>query len=172
MKDLEDKIWTTLNGGYKTLFNPVRIIKALEVDPSSSEAWGSIWENLHHQGDIGEASYAIVPYLIDIYQRNKFSDWQIYSFVSLIMVESNRKTNPSLPKWIEADYSKSLSILYEIAIEDLRKAKDELLIRLIIGFITLYKGLIKYGALISGFDELEIEEIIEEDFAWNHLYKK
>ncbi|EKR36120.1 hypothetical protein LEP1GSC096_2291 [Leptospira interrogans serovar Hebdomadis str. R499] len=47
-----------------------------------------------------------------------------------------------------------------------------MLIRLIIGFITLYKGLIKYGALISGFDELEIEEIIEERFAWNHLYKK
>ncbi len=44
IKNLEDKIWITLNEGYKTLFNPVRIIKALKIDPSSFEVWSSIWE--------------------------------------------------------------------------------------------------------------------------------
>jgi hypothetical protein len=31
-----------------------------------SEAdWNILWDDLHHQGDVGEASYAVVPYLAE-----------------------------------------------------------------------------------------------------------
>lgn len=171
MKALDDKIWKELKSGYQILFDPTDIIKTLEKDKNSEEAWESIWEELHHQGDIGEASYAIIPYLIDIHRRKHFDDWQIYSFVSLIIQESHRKTNPQIPTWIEQDYNDSLSELFRIALKDLEEANDELLIRSIIGFIAFTKGLVKYGAIISSYNESEIEEFVEERMGWNELYK-
>jgi len=171
MKKLDDNIWKTLKSGYKVLFDPTGIIKKLEKDKNSEEAWESIWDELHHQGDIGDASYAIVPYLIDIHKRKHFEDWQIYSFVSLIIQESHRKTNPKPPEWIKSDYNKSLEVLLEMAFNDLKNANTEELIRAILGFIALQKGLIKYGSLISSCDESEIEEFLEDRMGWSEIYE-
>ena len=52
-------------GGYKQLFNPVRLLQRIEN--GDFKAWDEIWDELHHQGDIGDASYASVIQLINIH---------------------------------------------------------------------------------------------------------
>jgi hypothetical protein len=171
MLNFDDKIWNKIKGGYKELFDPRDIITQLENDPESKEAWETIWEELHHQGDIGEASYAIIPFLIDIHKRKHFKDWQIYSYISLILQESHKKGNPKVPKWIENDLINSLDVLFDISVIDIKKEKDKVIIRSILGFIALYKGLIKYGSVISSYDESEIDEIIEDRMGWSEDYE-
>ncbi|MCU0289668.1 MAG: hypothetical protein MUF15_25155 [Acidobacteria bacterium] len=172
MKNLDDKIWKALKSGYKMPYDPTDIIKKLEKDKNSKNAWEAIWEELHHQGTIGDASYAIIPYLIDIHKRKHFDDWQIYSFVSLIIQESRRKTNPKIPKWIEKDYSESLKDLFNIALKDLKKSDDKLLTRSILGFLAFQKNLLKYGAIITAYDESEIDEFFEDRMGWSEIYTK
>jgi hypothetical protein len=171
MLSLDDGVWKTLKGGYGIPYNPVEIITILESDPESIEGWELVWNELHHQGDIGDASFAVVPYLVDIHKRKHFVDWQIYSFVSLIIQESHRKTNPQVPSWIQEDFTQSLTFLFDLAIEQLRTEKDGLIIRSILGFICLQKGLLKYGALLSSFDESEIMEYIDETLDWKNAYE-
>jgi len=38
---------------------------------------GAFSENLHHQGDVGEASYATVPHLVRIYRQLGIFDWNL-----------------------------------------------------------------------------------------------
>ena len=33
----------------------------------SGQFWEVVWDELHHQGDVGEATYALIPYL-DVYR--------------------------------------------------------------------------------------------------------
>src|SRR5215469_1203330 len=61
MLGLTDKPWTELIGGYRTAFDPRPALHKLESNVHAKEAWHELWEELHHQGDVGEASYAAVP---------------------------------------------------------------------------------------------------------------
>lgn len=171
MINYNDKRWCMLNGGYKTPYNPVNDFLRFENEIEFEQSWKNLWENLHHQGDVGDASYASVPVLIDIYQRKRNLDWNLYALISTIEIERHRKSNPKLPDWLKEEYSASLKILFNIALDDLSKIDDLLTVRCILGFIALYKGLIKYGALISNFDESEIDETVDEYLAWNELYE-
>jgi hypothetical protein len=171
MLNLEDPIWDQLNGGYKARYNPTKIIKEIYINIESKTAWDEIWEDLHHQGDIGEASYAVIPYFVDSYAKSTKPIWDLYSYISCILIESHRKTNPKAPLWIKNDLEKSLDVLFERSFSDLKSTNDQTTIHAIIGYISLYKGLIKYGALISTYDESEINEYINDTMAWNELYE-
>lgn len=171
MLDYQDNRWNILHGGYKMPYNPVGEFLKLEKEIEDEQAWDNLWENLHHQGDLGEVSYASVPNLIDVYQRKRIINWNVYALVSTIEFERQRITNPELPNWLKDDYFASLSILFALALDDISRTNDKLTIRCILGFMALYKGLFKYGALISNYDETEIEEIVDEFFSWKEQYK-
>ena len=55
-------------------------------------------DNLHHQGNVGEASYAAVTALVDLYCSDHLPDWNLFALTATIEVERHRKGNPSLPE--------------------------------------------------------------------------
>ena len=61
MPNLADDRWPQLRGGYRTPFDPRRLLAELQSNIDSSKAWDELWNELHHQRDVGEASYAAVP---------------------------------------------------------------------------------------------------------------
>jgi hypothetical protein len=61
---LDDSRWATYSGGYKSPYNVVPLIYRLSDKGTSGDFWEVVWNELHHQGDVGEASYAFVPYLV------------------------------------------------------------------------------------------------------------
>jgi hypothetical protein len=54
MLPLGDPRWNELPGGYGTPFDPSDLLRRLE---GGKKAWDELWQELHHQGDVGVASY-------------------------------------------------------------------------------------------------------------------
>src|SRR5678809_694906 len=83
MLALTDKRWQRLHGGYRIPFDASVPLAQLEA---GKPVWDQLWEELHHQGDVGEASYAAVPHLVRITQGITVRDWNVYALVALIEI--------------------------------------------------------------------------------------
>ena len=53
MFSLNYKRWYQLTGGYKTPFDPRPALAKLSKLQDEVGAWEELWEELHHQGDVG-----------------------------------------------------------------------------------------------------------------------
>jgi hypothetical protein len=67
MISLEDVRWSNMSGGYGTPLDPRPLLERLGADSNTTEVWQELWDELHHQGDVGEASFAAVPFLVRSY---------------------------------------------------------------------------------------------------------
>jgi hypothetical protein len=56
MLSFNDERWEHLTGGYKIPFDPRPCLLKIENQQDTTAAWEELWEELHHQGDVGDAS--------------------------------------------------------------------------------------------------------------------
>jgi hypothetical protein len=161
MLNYDDPRWETLRGGYKVPYNPVPTLRKLETGIAVQDAWEELWNELHHQGDVGEASYAAVPHLVRIHKEKRNLDWSLYAVASIIEIERHRRTNPLLPDWLKRDYENAWRELTKLAIEDLVSANDRTTVQSLLASIALGKGLLTMGAIIAEFTEDERIEILD-----------
>src|SRR5215471_17640211 len=98
--DLDDNLLKTLDGGYRIPYDiskPLRKLRNTEKFEDQQIIFDDLWENLHHQGDVGLGSYLAVPQLINICMSKKSLDW---NFIGLCVVIENcriNNQNPELP---------------------------------------------------------------------------
>jgi hypothetical protein len=167
----DDPKWKEMQGGYRLPYDPTPALRKLESGTDVEFAWDDLWNNLHHQGDVGEASYAAVPHLVRIHKENCHLDWNLYALVSTIEIERHRKTNPDLPSWAEPEYREALETLMTCGLEDIKDADDPTTVQAILGAIALAKGSVKLGALISTLDESEADEYLDSYLGWSEIYR-
>jgi hypothetical protein len=168
----DDQRWEGLKGGHKVVYDPRPVLRDLETGKPEELIWKELWEELHHQSDIGEASYAAVPYLIRHLSRSKNPDWNVYGLISVIEIERHRKGNPPLPAWIADAYFEAWGELLKLASRDLQATDDPITVRTILGAMALAKGELKLGAFIVESDTSEIEEFLETRSAWSSFYSE
>jgi hypothetical protein len=70
MLPLDDPPWKTLTGGYQVPYDVLVPLHKLFERDASKELWDESWQELHHQGDLGTASYAAVPHLLEYARRS------------------------------------------------------------------------------------------------------
>ena len=167
MLALTDERWQQLHGGYRIPYDASAPLIQLEA---GRDVWNELWDELHHQGDVGEASYAAVPHLVRIAQGMAVRDWNAYALVALIEIERHRKTNPPLPLWLQSDYETAWRDIVALALSDLTAATDSLTVQSAISVVAVGRGQRKLGALLCHFDESEVTELAEEKLAWSALY--
>ncbi len=158
MLSLDDKRWSDLEGGYRMHFDPRPLLSALETDKDTKAVWHELWENLHHQGDVGEASYAAVPHLVRIYRQRGVVDWNIYAIVAVIELARERGKNPQVPEWLEEDYNRAIQELAGIGAVEVLQAKDPEDIRAILSIIAMSKGARTHARFLL---EYSAEELLE-----------
>ena len=126
-----------------------------EIDTIFSE----LWNELHHQGDVGLASYFAVPHIIRIAKEKELFNFNVFGLVATIEIERHRD-NPALPKEFEAEYSQALREgIPELVKMGLAKEWDLTLASTVLSALAVSKGHLTMGNAIS---KMEDEELINE----------
>lgn len=159
MISLEDARWSSMTGGYKMPFDPRPLLKRLETDSETTQVWHELWEELHHQGDVGEASFAAVPFLVDACRKRGDLNWNTYAIVAIIELARKNGTNPDVPGWIAEDYFQSIENLAEVATTRVLRAETPEDVRAMLGIIAIAKGLRIHGRFLVDYSENELIEI-------------
>jgi hypothetical protein len=84
MLSFEDSRWNALTAGYRTPIDLRPILQRLESEQDAKQAWDELWQELYHQGDVGEGSFVAVPHLVRIHRLRGVSDWNTYALTATI----------------------------------------------------------------------------------------
>lgn len=161
--DLNDPRWADLKGGYGLPFDPRPILRRLEDGSDVQGAWRQLWQELHHQGDVGDASYAAVPHLVRIHRARGVPDWNTYAIVATIDLARDRSGNPPVPSWLGAEYAGAIERLAELALSELPRATDVETTRSMLSILALWKGARTYARVLVELSEDEIVELDHDD---------
>jgi hypothetical protein len=117
MMDLNDVRWKDLEGGYKTPYDASYSLKRLNETDDLKEAKviiNELYDELHHQGDVGLASYYAVLHLIKIASVKPLFIVDILGLVVTIEI-ARHFNNPKIPQDIEVDYALAIKRLGELS---------------------------------------------------------
>lgn len=162
MLPFDDDRWRDLKGGYRMPFDPRPFLARIDSGQDAAAAWHELWEELHHQGDVGEASYAAVPYLVEMCRlRNGviWAGWDLCALVGTIELARRNNGNPELPEWCKDDYFSSLADLGALAATDLVRTSDQDKIRALLCIVALSKSLPIHARFLINYSEEEMHEI-------------
>jgi len=138
--NFDDPRWESLLGGYRTPYDPRPTLRELVRFPFSGQLWISLWEELHHQGDVGDASYAALPTLAEVAAREHANDWNPYALAAVIEEARQNERNPPLPEWLADDYRAAWESLFESALGVIRMTKSKYVVESALAVIAIYKG--------------------------------
>jgi hypothetical protein len=155
----DDERWKNLKGGYRTRFDSRPLLSKLEAGEDVQGTWDELWGNLHHQGDVGEASYAAVPHLVRIYRQRGVIDWNTYAIVAVIESARGEVGNPTVPDWLEKDYLRAIQELAEIGAAQVLVAKDPEEIRAMLSVLALAKNARVHARFLLNNSEEELLDI-------------
>jgi hypothetical protein len=158
--DFADARWAGLLGGYRVPYDPRGALRALERGDDAVAAWGELWDELHHQGDIGEASFAALPHLVRIHECRGVADPNTYAIAAIIELSRDNAANPQLPPDLQQFYEPAWRRLIEIGLNELNKTEDDALITNILAVLAIGKGMRTLGRLTIGFTEDERQELL------------
>jgi hypothetical protein len=153
--DLDDVEWTRLKGGYRLPYDPRNALRALESNEDTARAWSELWNELHHQGDVGEASYAAVPHLVRIHVARNIADWNTYALITTIESARRSARNPDIPANLEGAYEAAWRGLMDLGLQELGKTEDPTCISSIIAVLAIGKRQFNLGRFAVLFSEEE-----------------
>jgi hypothetical protein len=165
MLSLDDKRWENFARGYRTRFDPRPLLSKLESNKDTTTAWHELWEGLHHQGDVGEASYAAVPHLVRIYRKRGVIDWNTYAIVAVIELARDGRKNPEVPKWLREEYLQAIRELAEVGAVEVLQTKSPEEIRAILSILAISAGARTHAKFLidySAEELLEMERLASE----------
>lgn len=138
---LDDPRWQTYNGGYNRVpFDCVPLIRQLQADGPSESFWETVWDELHHQGDVGEATYAIIPYLAQHFIASDSLDSMLFGFVCVVELERHSHDNPPIPPELQPGYNWGIQQLLNAALAKPFAEWDEYFLRYYVALLAAVKG--------------------------------
>jgi hypothetical protein len=162
MLDLSDERWASMRAGYRVPVDVRPLIERLETGADTA-VWAEIWQELYHQGDVGEASYAAIPHLARIYRASGVLDWNTFAIAATIDLARDSPTNPSVPDWLREGYERALDDLARLAIVQLADLSgDPNLTRSALSLVALRHGARTHARLLVEFSDDEVRELLDE----------
>lgn len=153
-------------------FDPRPALLRLQTDGNDAKAWEELWQNLHHQGDVDEASYASIVELTRIHESTRLATANLFALVATIEVERHRRANPPLPEWLKADYQDAWRKLRGAALRELEENSAPDALQYAAAVVLLSKGLDQLGALVWYQDASTLQEYLDDHLAWAALYSQ
>ncbi len=167
MIPLNDPRWKEFEGGYRLPYdasNPLRRLEQATTPKEIQSLYSELWNELHHQGDVGLASYFAVPHLVRIAIAKKLLDYNVFGLISTIEIERHN-SNPELPTEFEGDYlhalRKDLPKLIQMTLD---QEWDLTLASTVLSAMAISKGQIELANAISKMDDVDIMKEFLENF--------
>ena len=114
---MDDPRWSRYDGAYPGRPFDVRPLIARFQRLSVDDAlWAVVWAELYHQGDVGEATYALVAALAPYLSRSPQLDGQALHFAATVELARASTRNPRLPPELQEAYEHALHELPRIAL--------------------------------------------------------
>ena len=113
---------------------------------------------MHHQGDVGDASYAVIPELVRIHRNVSAADWNLYAMTAIIELARTEPHNPELPEWLREDYFRSIQELAQMGAKDILGTHEPDGARAILSVIAIAKGLRTHAKFLVAYSEDELSE--------------
>ena len=151
--------WIKLTGGYRVQYDPRPALLQFRTGSDCVSAWRELWENLHHQGDVGEASYASVPPLVEIHKHRGTVDGNTYGIVAMIELARTNGKNPPVPSWLQREYFHAIKELARIGAMEIFRSDEPDTTASIMSVIAVAKGLRIHANFLLMYSETEIADI-------------
>ena len=164
MLSFDDTRWGDLVGGYRVPIDLRPLLRALESGDSPRSAWDDLWQELYHQGDVGEGSFVAVPHLVRIHRNRGVVDWNTYAIVATIELARGTNGNPDVPAWSREPYEAALRDLAGLGLVELPRAVDKETVRSILAVLAITHGARTYGRVLVEFTEDEVLELEKQAF--------
>ena len=161
--NLHNDKWTSLYGGYKIPYDASILLRQLQSTNDQkiiSKIFVELWDNLHHQGDVGLASYFSVPQLVDICIEKKLLTWEFIGLCVLIEHCRLSNDNPVLPKELEHDYFESLNKLETYLLTNFKSIQEDTAVRETLALFATLNGQRNLGKAIQLLDDDILKEIL------------
>jgi len=165
MITLDDPIWRTLEGGYKILYDasiPLRKLQQTNDIKVIQEVWTELWDELHHQGDVGIASYLAVPQLARIGVNKDLYNWNLLGICSVIEQQRHMGDNPQLPEEYQDYYNDGIQVLKQFIVANINRETDETTFRVALSTLAVCNGQIKLSKAISELEDDVLEEFLKQ----------
>lgn len=133
-------------------------LKKLQSLDVSEDDWNILWDDLHHQGDIGDASYAVVPYLVEYVRKVPVIAWHAFGFAATVELERTGHGNPEVPTEIRSSYDAAIQELPELALSRGVEHWDEYCFEPVMACIALSLGRRTQARAYLDLTETEIVE--------------
>jgi hypothetical protein len=162
---LDDKLWKELQGGYRIDYDasvPLRQLEATKDEKEIRQIYEELWNELHHQGDVGLASYLALPQLVRIGKSKGLFDWNLLGLCCVIEQQRHLGHNPPLPKEHANYYNEGLKELKQFIVDRISAEKDELTVRTALSAFATCAGQIKLGKSIMNLDDDVMDEFLEQ----------
>lgn len=158
MLSLESPRWESLSHAYSSASNIPTILRDLQHESPSvwEQAWDDAWGALCHQGTVYTATYAAIPYIVDLADRTTNSERRdaYLIFVGAVALSADAA---EIPDDLRADYSDAITQADPLVIEalELQPAREAVVIYLLKAIAAL-RGCTGTAQLIEGFADGEL----------------
>ncbi|MEM1262477.1 MAG: hypothetical protein AAGH76_08775 [Pseudomonadota bacterium] len=163
MLPLDDNRWANYRTGYNFLsFDIQEFLLRLVRATANGRDWDVLWDELHHQGDVGELAYATIPYLVAYAEKAQTIEWHAFGFPAVVEIARlTIRKNPSVPMELEPDYSESFKKLADIALRRGESAWGEHCFEPIMSCLALAYNRPKHAELYLDATESEITDFFK-----------
>lgn len=160
---LIDRKWKTFDGGYRLKYDASIPLSKLESEADGLDSvWSELWENLHHQGDVGVASYAAIPHIARITRSRELLNFNPFALAVTIELARGQGENPKSPKWLKEDYFEALWDMAKYGCDSLNKECDASVLKSVLALIAITKGNRDLGELIFEVDEGYEKDLLDK----------
>jgi hypothetical protein len=163
---LDDPRWRSFQGGYGVEYDASAALRRLLAEGPSEELWAEFYDELHHQGDVDQASYAAVPWLVEFIRRSPTLDWNALALIAIIELERAEKGNPRVHSDLSEAYFSAIQSLPGILGIHPDQQWGEEVTHYAASCIALARGQRWFGKAYFELDRSTAGRWFSEEFGW------
>lgn len=170
MIELGDLRWDNLSHAYGSAADIPELLRQLAdaTGPKiryDSEPWFTLWSSLCHQGDVYDASYAAVPYILEIACNTKGPiDFSFFQLPAAIEIARHGGKGPPVPTDLAVAYRDAISRLTECVALHRHEDWDQPTLLSAASALAAAKGHHRVAEAIMNLDDDLITRLIDLNF--------